>query len=104
MHKPEPDEYNAYYHRYISLVDTDDLPAALTAQVMETTALLAGFQEERGDYRYAPDKWSVKQVLGHMIDTERIFAHRAHHIARKDPKPLDGFEQDDYVLSGGFEH
>jgi hypothetical protein len=104
MHRPEPDEYNSYYHRYISLVDRDDVIAALATQANETAAFLATFREDQGDRSYGPGKWSVKQVVGHLIDAERIFAHRAHHIARNDSKPLDGFEQDDYVLSGGFEH
>ena len=102
MHKPEPDEYNDYFAKYTSLVETNDIVATLNTQIGETVALLSAFPD--GDYSYAPGKWTIKQVLGHMIDAERVFAHRAHHIARNDPKPLDGFEQDDYVNSGGVEH
>jgi len=66
-------------------------------------AILSSLGERQGNYRYAPDKWSVKEVLGHVIDTERIFAYRALRIARNDKTPIEGFEQDDYVraaLSG----
>jgi hypothetical protein len=103
MDKPHPDEYNPYYGKYVALVDTDDIVATLTAQANDTVALLSNLNESQGDHRYAPDKWSIKQMLGHIIDTERIFAYRALRIARNDPKPLEGFEQDDYVRNGGFE-
>ena len=69
----------------------------------ETSALLRGLSEKDGEFRYAPDKWSAKEVLGHINDTERVFAYRAMRIARADKTPLAGFEQDDYVRAGGFE-
>ncbi len=104
MHQPQPDEYNPYYHKYISLVDTEDIVGALTAQAGQTVAILSGLPENMGDHSYAPGKWTIKQLLGHIIDSERIFAYRALRIARNDPKPMEGFEQDDYVRNGGFEH
>ena len=64
--------------------------------------LLSGRNEEDGNYRYAPDKWSAKEVLGHVCDTERIFAYRALRFSRADATPLAGFEQDDYVRNGPF--
>jgi hypothetical protein len=64
--------------------------------------LLSGRDESEGDLRYAPDKWSAKEVLGHVCDSERIFAYRALRIARGDRTPLAGFEQDDYVRNGPF--
>ena len=64
--------------------------------------LLSGRDESDGNYRYLPDKWSAKEVLGHVCDTERIFAYRALRIARGDQTPLPGFEQDDYVKNGPF--
>ena len=91
--RPKPGEYNEYYHRYISRVP-DDVMAALSHQIEETVALLKGVD---GEYRYAPDKWTVSEMLGHLIDSERIFAYRALRIARGDQKPLAGFEQNDYV-------
>lgn len=99
---PEATEYAAYYGRYTSLVAGNDIMAALEDQPQHTLALLTGLGEEQGNYRYAPDKWSIKEMLGHLIDTERILAYRALCIARNDRTPLPGFEQDDYVRSGGF--
>ena len=99
---PDASEHAPYYGRYVSLVSGNDILAALEEQPRETMAVLSGLTEEQGDYRYAPDKWSIKEVMGHVIDTERIFAYRALRIARNDPKPMAGFEQDDYVRYGGF--
>jgi len=64
--------------------------------------LLCGREEADGDLRYAPDKWSAKEVLGHVCDTERIFAYRMLRISRADKTPIEGFEQDDYVRNGPF--
>jgi hypothetical protein len=94
---------SVYFGRYISLVSDADILTVLQTQWSETAALLRGLGEKDGGVRYAPDKWSVREVLGHMNDTERIFAYRALRIARADKTPLAGFEQDDYVLAGGFE-
>jgi uncharacterized damage-inducible protein DinB len=99
--RPEPGEYAPYYDRYISLVGTDIL-GTLDTQRRQTMLLLSGRDESEGDFRYAPDKWSAKEVLGHVCDTERIFAYRALRIARGDRTPLPGFEQDDYVKNGPF--
>jgi DinB superfamily len=99
---PEPGEYAPYYERYISLVGGEDILATLDMQRRATMMLLSGRDEADGDLRYAPDKWSAKEVLGHVCDTERVFAYRALRIARADATPLEGFEQDDYVRNGGF--
>ena len=98
--RPEAGEYAPYYDRYISLVAGTDILATLDTQRRQTMLLLSGRDESEGDLRYAPDKWSAKQVLGHVCDTERIFAYRALRIARGDQTPLPGFEQDDYVKNG----
>jgi hypothetical protein len=102
MAAPEASEYAPYYGRYISLVTARDILRALEEQCSGTVALLSSLSERQGDYRYAPDKWSVKDVLGHVIDTERIFAYRALRIARNDKTPIEGFEQDGYVTAAGF--
>jgi len=94
---PEPDEYAAYYSRYISLVGGGSVLAQLDEQLRETTALLRDIPEERSGFRYAPDKWSIKDVVGHMIDGERVFGFRAFVFSRGDGSPLPSFEQDDYV-------
>jgi uncharacterized damage-inducible protein DinB len=100
--RPEPDEYAPFYEKYIDLVPGVDLLANLTAQVQEWKTILAATTESQAEYRYEPGKWSIKEVIGHVSDTERIFTYRVLRIARGDQKPLSGFEQDDYVREGNF--
>lgn len=100
--RPEPGEYAPYSDRYISLITGSDILGTLDAQRRQTMVLLCGRDESEGDIRYAPGKWSVKEVLGHVCDTERVFAYRALRIARGDQTPMEGFEQDDYVKNGPF--
>ena len=100
--RPEPGEYAPYYDRYISLIPGTEILATLESQRRQMMLLLSGRDEADGDFRYAPDKWSAKQVLGHVCDTERIFAYRTLRIARGDRTPIEGFEQDDYVRNGPF--
>jgi DinB superfamily len=100
--RPEPGENTPYYDRYISLVAGADILGTLEAQRRQMLLLLSGRDEAGGDFRYAPDKWSAKEVLGHVCDTERIFAYRALRISRGDRTPMEGFEQDDYVRNGPF--
>jgi len=100
--RPQPGEYAPYYDRYISLVPGSDVLAALEDQRRQMLLLLSGRTEYDGDIRYAPEKWSLKEVLGHISDTERIMSYRALRISRGDATPLEGFEQDDYVRNGPF--
>lgn len=100
--RPESGEYAPYYEKYISLVPGNDIMGALEAQRLLMLQLFAAHSERDGNFRYAPDKWMVKEVLGHVNDSERIFAYRALCIARGDQTQLPGFEQDDYVRAGGF--
>ena len=100
--RPQPGEYAAYYDRYISLIEGEEILATLDQQRKETMLLLCGRDEEDGNFRYAPGKWSAKEVLGHVCDTERIFAYRALRFSRADATPIEGFEQDDYVRNGSF--
>ena len=102
--RPEPDEYAPYYGKYVSLISGDDILAILKKQPPELATLLSTCTEADGDFCYAPGKWSVKEVLGHVIDTERVFSYRALRIARNDQTPMEGFEQDDYVKYGPFSH
>ena len=97
LSRPAADEYNAYYDRYISKVPEGDIAQTLSAQLSATLAFLESIPESRGDYRYAAGKWTVKEVILHVIDAERIFAYRALRIGRGDKTPLASFEQDDYV-------
>jgi len=98
---PEASEYLPYYHKYISMVKGDDLIPALETQIGDTVPTLRGIGEDKSLHRYAPGKWSIKEVLGHLTDAERIFAYRAMRFARKDQQALPGFEQDDYVAAAG---
>src|SRR3954470_2704487 len=95
--RPEPTEYAPFYDRYISLIPGNDILGTLDSQRRQMLLFLSGRDESDGDFRYARDKWSAKEVLGHVCDTERIFAYRALRISRGDRSPIEGFEQDDYV-------
>jgi uncharacterized damage-inducible protein DinB len=100
--RPETNEYAPYYEKYVSLVPEGDVVATLGQQLESTLATLRGITDEQADSRYAEGKWSIKELLGHIIDTERIFGYRALRFARNDQTPLSGFEQDGYVASARF--
>src|SRR5467141_346732 len=100
--RPAEGEYAPYAEKYVSLITGTDILETLEAQLKQTTTLFSGRSERDGDFRYGPEKWTVKEVVGHIADTERIFAYRALRIARGDQTPLAGFEQDDYVRGGNF--
>jgi len=101
--RPGSDEYAPYYDTYISKVPNQDLLQLLTEQIEETCMLLSKVPESGADAAYAPGKWTIKEVAGHMVDTERIMAYRLLRVARGDATPLPGFEQDDYVNAAGFQ-
>jgi hypothetical protein len=100
MYKPERSEYDPYYEHYVSLVPEDDVKAVLGAQPAELKALFQGLPEAKGTFAYADGKWSIKELLGHMIDGERMFAYRVLRISRGDKTPIEGFEQDGYIENG----
>jgi uncharacterized damage-inducible protein DinB len=100
--KPAPDEHAPYYARYIALVG-DDALAALRTGSASTPRLLSGVSEPRALFRYEPGKWSVKEVLGHVTDSERVFAYRALSIARRDATPMPGFDEKTWVPEGRFD-
>jgi hypothetical protein len=91
-----------YYHRYMNLVKEKDVLTHLKKSINETLALLSSISEEDSFYAYAPGKWTIKEVAGHLIDAEQIFAYRALRIARKDKQNLPGFEENDYVPAAHF--
>ena len=97
--RPAPTEYAPYYAGYVRLVPDGDVLDTLERQLGDTVHLLGGVSEARADHRYAADKWSIKEVVGHIVDTERIFAYRALCFARGDAGPLPGFDQDAYVAN-----
>ncbi len=102
MNRPQPSEYADYYGDYIAKVPGTDVLSVLESQRLQMLQLFAGRSERDGSFRYAAGKWAVKEVLGHVTDTERVFAYRALRFARGDRTALPGFEQDDYVRGGAF--
>ena len=101
---PPPDdgaEYLPYYGRYIALVPAGDLLATLDAQLADTVAVVDAIGEARAGHRYAPGKWSVRQLLGHAVDTERIFTYRALAAARGEPGSLPAFDENLYAEQAG---
>jgi hypothetical protein len=103
MKRPGADEYLPYYGTYIRLVGDGDVVALLETQIGDTAALVGKIPDSRGTHRYAPGKWSINEIMGHLIDGERMFANRALRFARGDKTPLPGFEQDDYVAGANFD-
>jgi hypothetical protein len=104
--RPTTDEYSPFYAGYIARVPegatSDGLFALLAGQPNALRELLAGIDDAEAGRRPAPAEWSIKEVLGHINDAERVFAYRALRIARADSTPLPGFDQDDYVANGDF--
>ena len=101
--RPQPDEVPSHYVGYIERVPESDPVAVLAAQIGVTAALLRGLSETDALKRYAPGKWSVKEVVGHLADTERIMAYRALRIARGDETPLPSFDENAYVPPAKFD-
>ena len=97
MNQPQPNETAAYYFRYIDLITSDDILATLKSQLDQTESFLATISDEESLKRYAPGKWSIREVLSHINDTERVFVSRAFWFARGFPEALPGFDQDDCV-------
>jgi hypothetical protein len=101
--RPAASEYLPYYERYIGLVPEGDVVSTLVNQMIETQSLLRALPASVATYRYAPEKWSVNELVGHMIDSERIFTSRALRFARNDPAPMPSFDQNDYVRNATFD-
>jgi hypothetical protein len=100
---PAAGEHSPYYQRYIDLVPAGDIIATLERQGDEMGALLSGLSEERARHRYATGKWSIKEVIGHLTDAERVFSHRALRFGRGDATPLPGFDENAYTPAGQFD-
>ena len=95
--RPDTTEYSSYYGRYVAAVPEGDVMAVLRRDRDEWQTMIAELTESRGGHRYAKDKWSIREVIGHVSDTERVFSYRAFRIARGDKTPLASFDQDEYV-------
>ncbi len=95
--RPQPHEHGAYYNTYISKVERNDVLQVLEDAKISTVEFLKSIPAEKWDYRYAPGKWSVKEVIQHLLDAERIFAYRALRVARQDKTPLPGFDENLYT-------
>jgi uncharacterized damage-inducible protein DinB len=100
--RPRADEHIEYYGRYIAKVPEGDLISMLREQAVETMTLLQDLPPAKADYAYAPGKWTVKQVVGHITDAERIFGYRALRFARQDSTELPGFDENAYVDHANF--
>lgn len=94
--RPEPTEYAPYFARYISLVPDGDILAALESQPAEMRRALGALSESQAGFRYAEGKWSIREVVGHVIDAERVFGYRALCVARGDTTPLPSFDENAY--------
>lgn len=97
MKRPDPMQLPPFYRRYIEFVKDQDLIEALEQSAKSTLDLIHTIPETKGEYRYAEGKWSIKELLNHMMDAERVQAYRALRISRNDKTPLHGFEENDYA-------
>jgi uncharacterized damage-inducible protein DinB len=102
QNRPQASEYAPYYEKYVAQVPDGELAETLEDQLKETRSLLGSLSEKEADFRYAEGKWSIKEVLGHISDQERVFSYRLLRIARGDQTPLAGFDHDEYVNMGNF--
>lgn len=101
--RPDPSEHAPYYARYTDLVPETDILTALRNEGEASQKLLATIDESRGSFRYAPDKWTIKQLLGHIEDSERVFTYRALSFARGSTVALPGFDQNDFMARARFD-
>jgi uncharacterized damage-inducible protein DinB len=101
--RPREGEFAPYYGRYVALVPDGPITETLGVQITESLDLLSPLSEETARFRYAPGKWSVKEVVGHVADGERVFAYRALRFARGDATELPGFDQEVYAANARFQ-
>lgn len=99
---PEADEYNPFQAAYVALVREREPTAVLRRQVPALRSVCTGMTEGEALHRYAPGKWTIKELLGHLSDTERVLSYRLFRISRGDETPLSGFEENAYVDAGDF--
>ena len=100
--RPEKSEYSPYYSNYIDLIPVGDMIEIISQQSEETISLLEGLTEEQALFKYGPEKWSIKEVIGHITDTERVMGYRILCIARGETVPLPGYDENAYVENANF--
>lgn len=96
-------EYAPHFDRYVSLVKEGDVLGLLNTQAAAVHGALSGLSDDRAGFRYAPGKWTVREVLGHLVDTERVFGYRALSIARRETISLPGFDENEYAAVAGHD-
>lgn len=101
--RPQPNEYNPFYKDYIDLVDTENVVQMLIQQGQKAYTVIQQLTPEEAAYRYADGKWCVQEIIGHLVDTERIMAYRALCISRGEDTPLPGYDHEAYVEQADFE-
>jgi DinB superfamily len=105
LNSPTPEEYAEIYAGYVQFAQArGDVLAALSQQIEEIKSALSKLTDKQALFRGAPEEWSIKEVMGHLNDVERVFSYRLLHVSRNDPVPLPGIEQDDYVREAGFDN
>jgi len=102
MKRPLPSEYPSFYKHYVDNVKTDNIIKELRDQVIDIQAIISEIPEEKEEYLYAPGKWTIKEIIGHIIDTERVLGYRAMRFARKDKTPLPGYDENHFVANANF--
>ncbi|TSA29335.1 MAG: DinB family protein [Ignavibacteriales bacterium] len=102
MKRPNKDEYALYYHTYIEKVPDGNIVKSMNKQIAEAKRLFKNVTKKQSEFRYSPEKWSVKEVLGHILEAERIFAYRALRFARNDNKDLHGFDENEYIHQSNY--
>ena len=101
MNRPQTDEYGHFYQKYVEAVGNDVI-AELELQASAVPDCFGAIPAEKADFAYAEGKWTIKELLGHLIDTERVMAYRLLRISRNDATPLPGFDENDFVKNSAF--
>jgi hypothetical protein len=100
--RPSASEYASYYERYVSLVPEAAILTVLEQQTADVRLLVGEVRPDQETYRYAPNKWSVREILGHIIDGERVFGYRAFCISRGERSPLPSFDENEYIRASAY--
>lgn len=103
MERPNKNEYAEYYHKYVEKVPHGNIVGILEDQFGTITNFFSQITEEKSKYRYAPNKWSIREVLGHIIDAERVFSYRAMRFSRSDSRSLQSFDENHYIKNSNYD-